>query len=141
MNDFQERLHELLNGANKNRLKLAQELSISSTTINGYFNDGYYPKLEIAIKMAKYFECSLDYLLGLSDSKLNQNVNAANFIANFDGLLKENKISIAKAMREMNMSEYNYYRWKSGRFPKTLLLIEIAKYFGVSIDFLVGNTN
>ena len=36
------------------------------------------------------------------------------------------------------MSEYNYYRWKAGLFPKTINLIDIEKYFDVSIDYLVG---
>ena len=37
------------------------------------------------------------------------------------------------------MGEYDYYRWKDGMFPKTINLITIAKYFDVSVDFLVGN--
>ena len=42
-------------------------------------------------------------------------------------------------MKALNMSEYNYYRWKNGLFPRTNNLIEIAKYFNVSLDFLVGD--
>ena len=138
MNNFQERLKDLLEENNLTRLKLANLLNISSTTINGYFNNSYYPDINIAIKIAKYFNCSLDYLFGLSDNNSKTNNNEA-FIKNFDNLLHNNKLSVSKAMKKLNMSEYNYYRWKKGMFPKTVNLIEIAKYFEVSIDFLVGN--
>lgn len=139
MNDFQERLQDLLDENNFSRLKLAQSVGVSSTTINGYFNNNYYPQIDIAIKISKYFNCSLDYLFGISDNKINTNTNINDFINNFDFLLKKNKLPIARALKEMSMSEYNYYRWKAGKFPKTLLIIDIAKYFDVSIDFLVGN--
>lgn len=37
------------------------------------------------------------------------------------------------------MSEYNYYRWRDGLLPKTVNLIDIAKYFDISVDYLLGN--
>ena len=88
--------------------------------------------------MAKYFDCSLDYLFGRTDNKHYYNNNNNSFIENFDNLLKTNNLPIAKALREMKMSEYNYYRWKNGKFPKTNHLLDLAKYFDVSIDYLVG---
>ena len=138
MNDFQERLQDLLLENNLSRLQLSKILGISSTTINGYFNDNYFPQIGIAIKLADYFNCSLDYLFGLSNTIVNTNKNKKSFIENFENLLKENKLPIARALREMHMSEYNFYRWKNGKFPKTCNLIEIAKYFDVSIDYLIG---
>lgn len=139
MNEFQERLQELLSYNNLNRLQLSQKINISSTTINDYFNKNYYPRIDIAIKIATYFNCSLDYLFGLSDEFNNKIENNNTFFENFDKLIKINNLPIAKVLRDLKMSEYNYYRWKDGKFPKTINLIDIAKYFDVSIDFLIGN--
>ncbi len=139
MNEFQERLIDLLEENNMSRLKLALSLNITSTTINGYFNKNYYPTIDIAIKMADYFNCSLDYLFGLSDKRAPSNLNNRDFIDNFDLILKQNKLTISKGMKILQMSEYNYYRWKKGLFPKTNNLITIAKNFDVGLDFLVGN--
>ena len=139
MNEFQERLIDLLEENNMSRLKLALSLNITSTTINGYFNKNYYPTIDIAIKMADYFNCSLDYLFGLNDKKAPSNLNNRDFIDNFDLILKQNKLTISKGMKILQMSEYNYYRWKKGLFPKTNNLITIAKNFDVGLDFLVGN--
>ncbi len=138
MNNFQERLNELIIENNINRLKLANAIKVSSTTINGYFNDNYFPQLDIAIRLADYFNCSLDYLFGRSDNYTNTNTNNNAFIDNYNYLLKINKVSIARSLREMNMSEYNYYRWKAGIVPKTINLLEIADYFDTSLDFLIG---
>ena len=83
MNGFQERLQELLVENDLSRLQLAKSLNISSTTINGYFNKGYYPKIEIAIGMADYFNCSLDFLFGLSDVSDFSNRNKNSFFGVF----------------------------------------------------------
>ncbi len=140
MNDFQKRLKELLEDNNLSRLQLAKNLKISSTTINGYFNKNYYPNIEIAVAMSKYFNCSFNFLFGLTDDKKILDKSNNTFFENFSMLIKENKTSIAKTMKNLNMSEYNYYRWRDGLLPKTVNIIDIAKYFDVSIDFLLGNT-
>ncbi len=140
MNDFQERLEELLVENNLSRLQLSKILNISSTTINGYFNNNYYPKIEIAISMSIYFNCSLDFLFGLSDIKNNVSHNNNNtFFENFNNLIKLSGISIAQTMKNLKMSEYNCYRWRDGLLPKTVNLIDIAKYFDISVDYLLGN--
>lgn len=138
MNSFQERLQELLVENNMSRLQLAKALNISSTTINGYFNNNYYPQISIAIAMAKYFNCSLDFLFGLSDSKAIPLLNNNTFFENFNNLIKMSNISIAQTMKNLKMSEYNYYRWRDGLLPKTINLLDIARYFETSIDELIG---
>ena len=79
-------------------------------------------------------------MFGLSDEKDCNDTNKNTFIENFHNLIKENNQSIAKTLSDLKMSEYNYYRWKKGMFPKTSNLLEIAKYFDVSIDYLIGDT-
>ena len=138
MNEFQERLCELLAEKNISKLKLAKDLNISDIAIYRYFTRDFYPRIDIANLMANYFDCSLDYLFGLSDERNNKNANAHSFWHNFNALLSENGYSIRKAFSELNMSTYDYYRWKT-QFPKTRALIEIAKFFSVSVDYLVGD--
>ena len=139
---FKQRLIELLKENGLNRLKLANKIGVSSTTINGYFNDNYYPRIDVAVKMAKEFNCSLDYLFGLDDENFEgfATNNSNSFIDNFDILLNQNNLSIVGALKQMNLGEYDYYRWKKGMFPKTSNLIVIANFFGVSLDMLVGKT-
>ena len=79
-------------------------------------------------------------MFGLDDDNFDGFVlnNENTFIENFDHLLKQNHLAIANALKQMNLGEYDYYRWKKGMFPKTTNLIVIANFFGVSLDMLVG---
>lgn len=142
MNDFQERLNELMIDKHINRLQLSKKLNISAATINGYFNKNYYPKIEIAIKIVQNFGCNLDYLFGFSDSctpkeYANDKTLLSNFLINFKKLIGYNNASVASIMRDLQMSEYNYYRWRKGQFPKTINLLAVAKYFDVGVDYLL----
>lgn len=144
--EFKEILNDLLIEHNLNRLQLAKQIGISFATINDYFNKNFYPRIDIAIKMCNFFNCSLDYLFGFTTNKnIKYNYSSQNFNKNFikklDILIKDSNSSIAKTMKALNMSETNYYRWKSGKFPKTLNLLLIAKYFNVSIDYLLCSKN
>lgn len=140
MNEFQKRLTELLINNNLTQLKLGNAIGISSTAINGYFNENYYPALDVCKKLAKYFDCSINYILGLSENKENKNTNTNDFFTNFNKLMKETKLSIKKTLENLQMSEHNYYRWRDGQIPKTVNLVEIAEYFNVSVDYLIGYT-
>ncbi len=139
MNEFQERLQELLIENNLSRLQLSKIIGISFETLNGYFNKSFYPELSIAIKLINYFKCSLNYLMGLSEEYICNDKNTLSFIETVKKLLKENNISIQKLMSDLNMGETNFYRWQRGNNkPAMSSLIAIAKYFDVSIDYLVG---
>ena len=134
MTNFQERLTELLQDNNLTKQQFAKNINKRLSTINEYFLNDYYPQIDLAITIAKYFNVSLDYLFGLSDKKENTNNNDKSFFENFNNLVKTNKKSILKTMLDMNFKEANYYRWKSGMIPKTNNLLTIAKYFDISLD-------
>lgn len=139
MNKFQESLKELLDDNKISRLQLAKNIGIDYSTINGYFNKNYYPHLDIAIKIANYFECSLDYLFGLSLNKENENTNNLTFFETLNLLIKDSKYSLRQIFKDMKISLANYFRWRDGIMPKTSVILDIAKYFNVGIDYLVGN--
>ena len=141
MTDFQERLTELLQDNNLTKQAFAKSINKRFSTINEYFLHDYYPQINLAIEIADFFNVSLDYLFGLSDKKENTNNNDKPFFENFNNLVKTNKKSILNTMLDMNFKEANYYRWKSGLIPKTNNLLTIAKYFDVSLDYLIGNKN
>ena len=142
MNEFQERLQDLLFEHNLSRLQLAKKIGISFETLNGYFNKGFYPELSVAIKISNYFNCSLNYLLGLSEEPTINDIYSLSFQDTLKNLLKMHKLSSEKLMYALNMSPANYYRWQKGTTkPAVNSLIAISKFFDVSVDYLVGNQN
>lgn len=60
---------------------------------------------------------------------------------NFKQSLKFNSRALPHTylVKPSGKSEYDFYRWKNRLFPKTLNLLDIAKTFDVSLDFLVGD--
>lgn len=135
-NEFQDRLQDFLIEKDMSRLELAKKINVNPETINGYFNDNLYPDIKIAKRIADFFGCSLDYLLGLTEQFNNKEKNNLSFIDTIKKLLKENHKSVEKAMKEMNINESTYYRWQRGSVPHTSVLITLAKYFDVSVDYL-----
>lgn len=56
-------------------------------------------------------------------------------------LCAENSITINKLESEIGMSQYSIGKWKNTTTPTIDKISRIAKYFNVSIDYLVGATD
>lgn len=146
MNEFQESLNELLIEKGINYSQLAKGIGVSVDTISSYFVDGFYPVMSISIKLAKYFSCSMDFLFGLSEERNSEynidNHNAkTNFTNNLVKILNTQNKPIVLVMKDIGLAENAYYRWKRGVEPRMSNVVAIAKYLGVSIDYLLGNND
>lgn len=64
---FAERLKQLRTEKNLKQSELAQVLSVDQRTISNWESEKNEPPLETIIKIAKFFEVSTDFLLGLSE--------------------------------------------------------------------------
>ena len=67
MEIFAQRLRELRKKEHRTQAEIAAELGISVTCYAGYEQGAHQPDLKTLVKIAKYFEISSDYLLGISD--------------------------------------------------------------------------
>ncbi len=62
-----ERLKELRNSKNLSQKQLAVELKTTNSSICDWESGRAEPNIEMLINIAKFFEISVDYLLGLED--------------------------------------------------------------------------
>lgn len=75
MNKFPERLRYLRISNNLTQEKLSNDIknafgySIAKSTISQYENGNREPGITILVDFARYFNCSVDYLIGSSDHK------------------------------------------------------------------------
>lgn len=139
MSNFQDRLEELLIENNMSKNQLSKIVDVRPDTIYGYYRRKLLPEINIAKRIADYFNCSLDYLFGLTEITTNNDKNDLSFADTIKNLIKENGKSVEKTMKELNISDRTYYRWQSGESkPLTSILITLAKYFDVSVDYLIG---
>lgn len=55
-----------------------------------------------------------------------------------NNLCKERKITITRMAEEIGLSNAAPTSWRKGSIPKLTTLEKISKYFGVSVDYLLG---
>ena len=137
MNNFRERLDDFLIERNISKNQLATIVGVRPDTIYGYYRKKLLPEIHIAKRISDYFNCSLDYLFGLTDQVKNNEKNELSFADTVKKLIKDNHKSVEKTMKELNISDRTYYRWQSGESkPLTSVIIALARYFDVSVDYL-----
>ena len=68
MEVFAKRLTYLRNSIHMTQLKLGKELQIPQSSLNRYEHNESSPSYELLVRIADYFDVSLDYLLGRTDA-------------------------------------------------------------------------
>ena len=84
-----KRLAEIRNEHGMTQPELAEILSVSIATVSGYEHEHTCPSDESKVKIAKYFDISLDYLLGAVDEK--RHLNRENVIVLEDDINSETR--------------------------------------------------
>lgn len=69
MGSFPERLKALRQEKNITQRAIANYLNITDTAYGFYEQGKNYPNMDILIKLADFFEVSLDFLVGRSNKK------------------------------------------------------------------------
>lgn len=106
-----ERLKLLRNKRGISQQQLADEIGVSQQSVNKYENHKIEPDIHTLMRLADYFETSVDYLIGYSDvasiavedSFCEFNENEIRLIAYYRKLSNEKKsclVELAKLMNE-----------------------------------------
>lgn len=104
MANFKDRLRELIKEKNKTQKDVAKEIAehsnieLSPQTLSYYVN-GREPNYELLKALAKYFDVSVDYLIGYSDAKKAENEK---LIADLG--IKDDAIRIIQSLRTQSVS-------------------------------------
>ena len=138
--NFSETLKDLMIEHSKKLTVLAEDTKISYRSLRNYLNNVYNPSLINAIKLADYFKCSIDYLVGLTDIRNNKTYSTPDmmFYKRYRKLLIDRNKSHYRLTKDLNININDSRRWKSGSIPSLNTLIVIADYLGSSIDYLIG---
>lgn len=139
MKIFVENLNDLIMESGKSLRQLEKESGVSAMQYSRYLK-GSIPTIDITLKIARYFDVSLDYLFGLSDKKVTtkHNFEMSNFLDNYNKLLKENNTTHYKFMKDSPFDESIIRHWKNGSTPRLDVVYYIAKNLNGSIDDLIS---
>ena len=135
-----EILKELMEEHNLTPDQLAVETTIPIANIYEYLSGAHTPYFENFVTLLYRFECSADFLLGLTEFDTNEILHPVlPFHERLRAILKEKKMSQNKLRLSLQSSTSAMYKWTSGKSSPTLItLIRMATALDCSVDYLIG---
>ncbi len=143
--NFQNRFVELADELNeKSKSQRAKIIGISNTTYSNAYNYGIIPKTSSLIRIADYFNISIEYLIGNTDNeRFEKSLLTIPFKERLTELQKSKNIStVYELSQRVHIHRNNIAQWnKLNCIPLIDDLIILADYFKVSVDYLLGRTD
>lgn len=144
MNKFRENFIELLSEHNLSKRAFAIKIGMPESTIRSQAL-GCVPTVDNLIKICDYFDCSCDYILGLTEDNNYKNIKKGvkfvlkDFYTRYNAAkLGKSDYSVAKSMGVNNGVIAN---WNAGKTPSVNHLATLAEVLGTSVDYLVGRSD
>lgn len=143
--EFQKRFVELSDELEiTNRTEIAGTVGITYATFVKIYNYGIFPTVPILIKIADFFNVSIEYLIGNTESDyFVKSDGGSTFQTRLEELRQKNGIStIYELSQRIHIHRNNIAQWiKKDYLPSIDDLSIIASLFDVSIDYLLGRTD
>lgn len=140
LSNFGERLSELIFDAGLTPAQLNRELNCGSATIHHYISGRHVPSVEMAVRLADYFGCSVDYLLGITEENTTRTFQSCPpFGERLVFLCKYYQVSRYHLQKVTNISESVMRYWINGKTTPSLVnVLKLADAFHCSVDFVLG---
>ena len=136
---FGGRLSDLMLEKGVSSIKLGNAIGVSKSAINNWRSGKFQMYLSNLLKVADYFNCSLEYLVGRTENPLDYAPKPCPpFYARFRAVMKERGKTRYGMNRDTAIKDSYFTEWASGSDPRVSSLIEAADYLGVTLDYLVG---
>lgn len=110
---FWERFYELCISTGSKPNPVAKDLGISSGVLTKWKSGTTFPNGTVLINIAKYFDCSIDYLVGLSNQKKSHNREFSS--ADIDVIEKIHFLPDEDQDEIIHMINYKYVQYQKKR--------------------------
>lgn len=139
LSGFKNTFNELLRERNVSEREFAKQLNTLPSVVSEWKNKSIDIKLKSLIKIADFFECSLEFLCGRSAICVDYSSKPCPpFGERLAEVLKEVGCSSYKLLKNTAISPAQYHYWRKGTEPRLTSLGVIADYLEISLDYLVG---
>ena len=140
---FKKRFNSLVAELDCSIYEFAEKAKVSRGVVTRAAIYGIIPSVRLLIKICDYLKVSLEYILGLTDTKYFEAAQEpSTFHARIEELRRENKTTYSKIGTQMPFDTNLFYDWQRVKtIPSLEYLIAIARHFNVSIDYLLGRTD
>lgn len=145
LSKFAERLKEFMDEKGLKAPALARELNTDRSNITRYLRGERAPQYANFLAMVNYFNCSADYLLGLVDYP-PQNVTLHEprqpFKDRFRYVIEFCGFNQYKLEQSDEFAGSAIFHWLAGnKLPSVESLVNLAKFLGCTVDFLIGRAD
>ncbi|MDE6104435.1 MAG: XRE family transcriptional regulator, partial [Clostridia bacterium] len=132
LSKFAERLKEYMNDKGQNATSLAKIVKSNRTSVSEYRRGIRLPSAPVFFEMLNYFNCSADYLLGLTDDTDEKTFKAMPpFGPQLRKVMKFCGFSQYRLEKELNLSGSIVYNWLFDiSLPSVDSLEKIATHMG-----------
>lgn len=140
MSKFAENLKDLMFDNNLSQKELAENTAIDRASINRYLKGNCIPNLKAVIKLAQYFNCSIDFLIGKStENNHTKFLPCPSFSERLQFYLNKYDGTALGLCKVVGLPDSRFYGWLAGtNFPRIDGVEKLADYFKVSIDQFLG---
>ena len=152
--EFQRRIIEIIadeeiegsdEGKKCSNAEFAARVGVSKTVISNIATYGILPSTASLVKIADYTNKSLEFILAKTDDKdFEKSANPTTFHMRLLELIREKGIRIADITNNPNItfSRNSIHVWlKRKNLPAIEYVFQLARYFNVSPDYLLGRTD
>lgn len=148
--ELQERLISFINdedcdenGKICTNSEFAKRAGVNKNVISKVVNYGIIPSVNSLIKIADYLNISLKYLLCKTDSTdFIKSTSSVTFHERLLQLKEENDLNYADITNKTSFARNSIHVWiKRKNLPTLDYLFQLADFFGVSVDYLLGRTD
>ena len=143
LENFGKRIKKLIEETGLTQTSFALNLGITQSKLSCWIRHKITPETHSLISACKTLNCSIDYLLGLSEnSQIEIPKNSENFSARLKFLVKKRGVSGLEICRELNLNPSSFNRWINQiSLPHLHNLFQLTKYFNCSADYILGLKN
>ena len=140
---FQKRFYDIINESDYKKTELVKLIPISQSTLSNALAYGIIPSVKTLIKIADFFDISINYLLGKTDEEeFEKSSSNTSFHERFESLCSEKEVTHYKVAADCLFDKSNISKWFSKNFLPELEIIELlCDYFNVSPDYLLGRSD
>lgn len=133
------RIKELRTENGLTQQELAKILNVSSMSILFYENEQRKPDSEFIIACSRFFDVSTDYLLGKTyKRRIPREERFGAFSKRLKHVRELKGISQRQAAEDLNISPQNLSYYENGRDAGYGLLVRMARYYDVTVEYLIG---
>ena len=137
--NFGKTLAELMFEKGIDSKKLSTDLNVARRSVDRWKTSSIDIGLSHLIRLCRYFNCSLDYLIGMTEQDIKPSkFEIENFGKQVRKVMKAKSISSYKLQQDTRFHGKYFLVWDKGADPKLSTLVELANYFNCSLDELVG---